>query len=73
MIGQRKECGRLVVERGGMCGGLTKRTNFLIVGEYATESWKHSSMGTKILKACEMRDSGIPISIVSESHWKNFL
>lgn len=73
MIGQRRDCERLVLDRGGSCGNLTKNTDYLVVGAYATESWKHSSMGNKILKACEMRDSGMPISIVSEAHWKGFL
>ncbi|WP_298166955.1 BRCT domain-containing protein [Novosphingobium sp.] len=73
MIGQRKDCERLVTERGGTSGNLTQSTAFLVVGTYATESWRHSSMGNKIFKACEMRDKGFPIAIISENHWKNFL
>lgn len=73
MIGQRRDCERLVLDRGGSCGNLTKNTDYLIIGAYATEAWKHSSMGNKILKACEMRDRGLSISIVSESHWQSFL
>lgn len=71
--GQRKACEQAVSARGGVSGSLTKRTNYLIVGVYATESWKHSSMGNKILKACEWRDEGVPISIVSEEHWTKYL
>ena len=72
-FGQRKECERAVVERGAMTGSLTRQTDFLVVGEYVTNSWKHSSMGTKILKAVEMRANGIRIAIVSEAHWRKFL
>lgn len=71
--GGRSQCEQAVVERGGTCGSLTRKTNVLVIGVYATESWKHSAFGHKIVKACEMRDSGIPISIVSEEHWTRFL
>jgi NAD-dependent DNA ligase len=72
-FGQRKHCEEAVVLRGGYGGSLTKKTDFLVIGAYATESWKHSSFGNKILKAVEMRDAGIPISIVAEEHWANHL
>ena len=73
IYGKRKDCERAVVERGASCGSLTQSTDYLIVGVYATESWKHSSMGNKILNACDWRDRGIPISIVSEEHWSRHL
>jgi NAD-dependent DNA ligase len=73
MYGQRKDCERAIHERGGVSGTLTQKTDVLVIGCYATESWKHSSFGNKILKACEMRDKGLPISIVSEKHWAKFL
>ena len=71
--GKRRDCERAVAERGALCGGLSLRTNYLIVGVYATESWKHSSMGNKIVKACAWRDEGVPIAIVSEEHWTRYL
>lgn len=71
--GQRKACEAAVSERGGTSGSLNRSVNFLVIGAYATESWKHSSFGLKILKAVEMRDKNIPISIVSEQHWRSFL
>ena len=67
--GQRKYCEQAVAERGGTCASLTQKTNILVVGLYATESWKHSTFGNKIVQACEWRDEGKPISIVSEQHW----
>ena len=72
-FGQRKYCEEAVIERGGICGSLTKNTNFLVIGLYATESWKHSSFGNKIIKACDLRESGLPIAIVSEEHWVTHL
>ena len=71
--GQRRYCEEAVLARGGECGSLTKQTDFLVIGIYATESWKHSSFGNKILQACEMREAGVPISIISEQHWVRYL
>lgn len=71
--GQRKHCEQAVIERGAQVGSLTQKTNVLVIGIYATESWKHSSFGNKILKAGDMRDQGYPISIVSEPHWVSHL
>lgn len=72
-FGQRKACEAAVSERGGRCGSLTQKTNVLVIGLYATESWKHSSFGNKILKAADMRAQGVPIAIVSEQHWAGHL
>ncbi|MBX3580034.1 MAG: BRCT domain-containing protein [Rhizobiaceae bacterium] len=68
-FGQRKHCEQAIIERGGAAGSLTMKTNVLVIGAYATESWKHSSFGQKIMTACDWRDAGRPISIVSEAHW----
>lgn len=73
LFGKRKDCEEAVTERGAEVGSLTKKTNVLVIGAYATESWKHSSFGTKIMKACEYRDAGVPIIIVSEQHWQAHL
>jgi NAD-dependent DNA ligase len=72
-FGQRKECEKTVIELGAHVGGLSQKTNVLVVGIYATESWKHSSFGNKIMQACEYRDGGLPICIVSEPHWVSHL
>jgi NAD-dependent DNA ligase len=67
--GPRRMCEAAIEERGGEAGPLRKSTDVLVIGVYATESWKHSSFGNKIVKASEMRDTGVPISIVSEEYW----
>jgi NAD-dependent DNA ligase len=71
--GKRARCEQEVTNRGGSCGSLTQKTDVLVIGVYATDSWKHSSFGNKILKACDFRESGLPISIVSEEHWVKHL
>jgi NAD-dependent DNA ligase len=72
-FGQRKHCEHAVVQRGGIVSGLTQKVEYLVVGAYATESWKHSTFGSKIIQACEWRDQGMPIAIVSEEHWLKHL
>lgn len=73
IYGQRKACERAVAERGGLSGPLSRKTEVLVIGAYATESWKHSTFGNKILQASEWRDEGRPIAIVSEQHWTQHL
>lgn len=72
-FGQRKHCEQAVLDRGAAAGSLTQKTQVLVIGAYATESWKHSSFGNKILAACDWRHAGRPISIVSEEHWVSHL
>jgi NAD-dependent DNA ligase len=67
--GTRAECEATISKRGGMAGSLTKDTDALVVGYYATESWLHSSYGRKIMKAADLLGAGHPIVIVSEDHW----
>ncbi len=72
-FGSRKQCEEAVVERGGESGTLTMKTNYLVIGSLATESWKHSTFGTKIMKAVEHRNKNSGIAIVSEHHWRKHL
>lgn len=69
-FGKRVDCESAVVERGGTSGTLTRQTDFLVIGAYATPAWRHSSYGTKIEKAAAMAGAGHPIAIVNESHWR---
>ena len=73
VFGERRRCEKEIHQRGGETGSLTRQTRVLVIGAYATQSWKHSSMGNKIIKAVEMRDKGLPISIIDEDHWRSFL
>ncbi|MBS4088572.1 BRCT domain-containing protein [Pseudomonas rustica] len=72
--GPRKACESLIVERGGLIGaGVSKKIHYLVIGSIGNEQWLHSSYGTKIKKAVELRDSGVPIAIISEDHWQKVL
>ena len=69
-FGSRNDCMEVVSMRGGVVAkGVTKKLNYLIIGNIGSEVWKHTSFGTKIAKAVEYRDSGLPIAIIAENHW----
>lgn len=69
--GPRKDCEALVTDRGGQIGlGVSKKIHYLVVGTVGNDQWLHSTYGTKIKKAVELREAGAPISIVSEEHWQ---
>ena len=71
--GSRSDCKRVVESLGGTVGSLTKATDYLVVGVYATDSWAHSSFGRKIEKAVEYREEGSGIAIIGEEHWIGYL
>lgn len=73
-FGPRKECERLVRERGGAIGsGVNKKVDYLVIGSIGNDQWLHSSYGTKIIRAVELRDEGASIAIVSEDLWQRVL
>lgn len=73
-FGPRRECERLVRERGADIGsGISKKVHYLVVGSIGNEQWRHSSYGTKILRAVELREQGSPIAIIGEDHWQRAL
>ncbi len=69
--GPRKECQKLVEERGGLIGGgVNKKTHYLVIGSIGNEQWRHSSYGLKIMRAVELRETGVPIAIIGEGQWQ---
>lgn len=72
--GPRKDCQALVEDRGGLIGGgVSKKVHYLVVGSIGNEQWRHSTYGTKIMKAVELREAGAPIAIVGEGYWQKTL
>jgi NAD-dependent DNA ligase len=68
--GPRRACEREVHERGARCEAtVTRRTTFMVLGTFGSTDWLHSSYGTKIKRAVELRASQFPIRIVGEDHW----
>ena len=72
--GPRDRVIQTIEERGGrIVGAPSGKTDFLIVGVTASAAWKHSTHGTKILRAIELREAGKPIAIIGEEHWTAYL
>ena len=71
-FGNRKACQTAVTDAGGgVTSGVTKNTDYLVIGHYVTSSWKHEKFGTKIEQAMGYRQRfGVP-QIISEAHWQS--
>lgn len=54
---------------GKVESGVRKDLDYLVIGSIGTETWKHSSFGTKIVKAMDYKSNGCKILILSESYW----
>lgn len=72
-FGARNDCETAVTGKGARAGALTQKTNYLVIGCYASDAWIHSTYGRKIEKACEYKSMGLKINIISEDHWLNSL
>jgi hypothetical protein len=73
LFGTRAQCERTVVENGGLIVAVSKKLDFLVVGELASKDWKYSAHGRKIEAAVEARKSGGKIKIISEAQWLDAL
>jgi len=72
--GNRKVVTSEIVARGGkVAASVTKRTNYLVIGDIGSRDWIHSTHGRKIEKAIELCNDNRPIAIISEEHWISFL
>ena len=69
-FGTRKQCMEATETLGGMNEtSVTKRLNYLVIGTYVTDSWRHETFGRKIEMAMNYRLQGHPLAIVTEEHW----
>jgi NAD-dependent DNA ligase len=72
--GTRDWCHGQVESRGGKsAGSITKKLDYLVIGDIGNENWAHSTHGRKIEKALEYIGTGCGIAIVSEEHWYSHL
>jgi hypothetical protein len=71
--GTRREVSLLAETLGGrIAPSVSRKVHFLIVGNLGSDDWKHSTHGTKILKAIELKNAGASIAIVNEEHWLRY-
>ena len=68
--GTRDWCHKQVAIRGGATAdSVTKKLDYLVIGDIGSRDWLHSTFGTKIQKAAKYAASGTPLIIVTEEHW----
>lgn len=71
--GTREWCKQQVERRFGIYDEAVRSgTDFLVIGTLASRDWKHTSHGTKITKALELK-AHRELYIISEEHWSRFL
>lgn len=72
--GSRSWCEKQVQARGGLtASGISKKIDYLVIGELGNDSWLHSTHGLKIIQAVELRTNGNKLNIIDEQHWINSL
>lgn len=65
--GNRKELENLISDLGGIpTNSVTKKTDYLIVGDNGNQAWAFACYGRKVEKALEMRKDGHQICLVHE-------
>ncbi len=59
-----------MLERNGQIGAsVSRKLDYLVIGTIGNDQWLHSTYGSKIKKAVELRETGTPLAIVREEHW----
>lgn len=70
LFGTRAACERAIGFRAGLVSpGVSRKTNYLVIGEMASRAWKNTSHGTKIEAAVLLQSQGASIQIVPEASW----
>ena len=65
--GDRKDCAARIEARGGTIQTtVSGKTDYLVIGEYASPAWKQSSYGGKIEKAVKLKAAGKGVKVISE-------
>lgn len=58
---------KILSERGAVIQkGVTKKTNFVLVGDCGSDAWVAGNYGTKVKKAMELQEKGVDIAIIRE-------
>lgn len=68
--GTRSQCLKAIETLGGIpAKSLSRKVNYLVIGDYAAKAWMHESFGQKIMKAIELNEKNADIRIITENHW----
>jgi len=74
VFGSTFDCEETIAELGGAISETpTEETDYLVIGEFCSPEWRHTSFGRSIEKAVELKGAGSSISIISEEQWVDSL
>lgn len=69
--GPRSRVFGAISERGGVPKkSVSRQVHYVVVGNLGSRDWLHSSYGTKIQQAVDLRAGGFPLHIIDEAHWR---
>jgi NAD-dependent DNA ligase len=69
-FGSNLDCEETIIEIGGsVVDGPTLETDYLVIGEFCSPDWAHTTFGRSIERAVELQAQGNGIKIISEQHW----
>lgn len=72
--GSRSEIEKIAKSKGAAISkNVTKKINLLVIGTVASRDWKFSSIGRKIELAIKLQNDDLPINIITEKNWLQFV
>ncbi len=74
VFGSREDCEETIVEVGGeVVESPEQDTDYLVIGEFCSPDWVHTTFGRAIERAIELQEEGSEIQIISERCWVDAL
>ena len=74
VYGSIVECQETIMEMGGsIVNAPAQDTDYLVIGEFCSPDWVHTTFGRSIERAVELREQGADLQIISERHWVDAL
>lgn len=70
---RRQVIDALESRQASAASNVSRKVDYLVIGEIGSQAWRHSSYGRKIEAAVCLREAGVPLRIVSEPHWREAL
>ena len=70
VFGSTVYCEETIVEMGGSISHApTQKTDFLVIGEFCSPDWVHTTFGRSIERAIDLQKQGSDLKIISERYW----
>ena len=74
VFGTMPDCEDTIAEIGGtVVSQPNQETDYLVIGEFCSPDWVHTTFGRAIERAIELQDQGQDLKIISERHWVDAL